>query len=154
MTSSTLISVKAKSIKSCQRDFIQLVTVTDIKHTESLSVEEPFRLVTVGDKQTIVPLPGWQAILKAIDPVAILWPSDQLPRSIATRSEEVLLVIDRVLSEWDVNNYYLVEKDNAVFLQWFDSSPDVTILGELVLILRAKNILDEKNITEPWQMDD
>jgi len=130
------------------------VTVTDIKHTESLSVEEPFRLVTVGDKQTIVPLPGWQAILKAIDPVAILWPSDQLPRSIATRSEEVLLVIDRVLSEWDVNNYYLVEKDNAVFLQWFDSSPDVTILGELVLILRAKNILDEKNITEPWQMDD
>ena len=63
-------------------------------------------------------------------------------------------MIDRVLSEWDVNNYYLVEKDNAVFLQWFDSSPDVTILGELVLILRAKNILDEKNITEPWQMDD
>jgi hypothetical protein len=127
---------------------------TVIKHTESLSVEEPFRLVTVGDKQTIVPLPGWQAILKAIDPVAILWPSDQLPRSIATRSEEVLLVIDRVLDEWDVNNYYLVERDNSVFLQWFDSSPDVTILGELVLILRAKNILDEKNITEPWQMDD
>ncbi|MDJ0551610.1 MAG: RuBisCO accumulation factor 1, partial [Microcystis sp.] len=130
------------------------VTVTDIKHTESLSVEEPFRLVTVGDKQTIVPLPGWQAILKAIDPVAILWPSDQLPRSIATRSEEVLLVIDRVLAEWDVNNYYLVERDNSVFLQWFDSSPDVTILGELILILRAKNILDENNITEPWQMDD
>lgn len=130
------------------------VTVTDIKHTESLSVEEPFRLVTVGDKQTIVPLPGWQAILKAIDPVAILWPSDQLPRSIATRPEEVLLVIDRVFAEWDVNNYYLVERDNSVFLQWFDSSPDVTILGELILILRAKNILDENNITEPWQMDD
>jgi hypothetical protein len=66
----------------------------------------------------------------------------------------VLLVIDRVLAEWDVNNYYLVERDNSVFLQWFDSSPDVTILGQLVLILRAKNILDEKNITEPWQMDD
>ncbi|MFM6058111.1 MAG: RuBisCO accumulation factor 1, partial [Microcystis aeruginosa] len=61
---------------------------------------------------------------------------------------------DRVFAEWDVNNYYLVERDNSVFLQWFDSSPDVTILGELVLILRAKNILDEKNITEPWQMDD
>jgi hypothetical protein len=28
-----------------------------------------------------------------MDPIAILWPSDQLPRSIATRSEEVLLVI-------------------------------------------------------------
>jgi hypothetical protein len=66
----------------------------------------------------------------------------------------VLLVIDRVFAEWDVNNYYLVERDNSVFLQWFDSSPDVIILGELVLILRAKNILDEKNITEPWQMDD
>jgi len=37
----------------------------------------------------------------------------------------------------------------SVFLQWFDSSPDVTILGELVLILRAKNILDEKNIPNP-----
>jgi hypothetical protein len=66
----------------------------------------------------------------------------------------VLLVIDRVLAEWDVNNYYLVERDNSVSLQWFDSPPDVTILGQLVLILRAKNILDEKNITEPWQMDD
>jgi hypothetical protein len=63
-------------------------------------------------------------------------------------------VIDRVLDEWDVNNYYLVERDNSVSLQWFDSPPDVTILGQLVLILRAKNILDEKNITEPWQMDD
>jgi hypothetical protein len=63
-------------------------------------------------------------------------------------------VIDRVLAEWDVNNYYLVERDNSVSLQWFDSPPDVTILGQLVLILRAKNILDEKNITEPWQMDD
>ncbi|MFM6325808.1 MAG: RuBisCO accumulation factor 1, partial [Microcystis panniformis] len=60
----------------------------------------------------------------------------------------------RVFAEWDVNNYYLVERDNSVFLQWFDSYPDVAILGELVLILRAKNILDEKNITEPWQMDD
>jgi hypothetical protein len=58
------------------------------------------------------------------------------------------------LAEWDVNNYYLVERDNSVSLQWFDSPPDVTILGQLVLILRAKNILDEKNITEPWQMDD
>jgi hypothetical protein len=66
----------------------------------------------------------------------------------------VLLVIDRVFAEWDVNNYYLVERDNSVFLQWFDSPPNVTILGQLVLILRAKNILDEKNITEPWQMDD
>ena len=66
----------------------------------------------------------------------------------------MLLVIDRVLAEWDVNNYYLVERDNSVSLQWFDSSPDVTILGELILILRAKNILDENNITEPWQMDD
>ena len=63
-------------------------------------------------------------------------------------------MIDRVFAEWDVNNYYLVERDNSVFLQWFDSYPDVAILGELVLILRAKNILDEKNITEPWQMDD
>jgi hypothetical protein len=130
------------------------LTVTQIKQIESLTVEEPFRLVTVGDKQTIVPLPGWQAILKAIDPIAMLWPSDQLPRSISTRSEEILLVIDRVFAEWDINNYYLVEIDNNVSLQWFDSEPDVTILGQLVLILRAKNILDENNITEPWQMDD
>jgi hypothetical protein len=47
-----------------------------------------------------------------------------------------------------------VEIDNNVSLQWFDSPPDLNILGQLVLILRAKNILDENNITEPWQMDD
>lgn len=130
------------------------LTAGEIAAVEALSIEEPFRTVTVGSHQTLVPLPGWQAILKAIDPVAILWPSERLPRSLSGKPEEVLVVIDRTVGEWDENRYYLVDSGDSVSLKWFEEAPDVPPLGELVLILRAKNILDEKNITEPWQMDD
>jgi hypothetical protein len=130
------------------------LTASQIGSVEAVTIEEPFRLVTVGSHQTIVPLPGWQAILKAIDPIAILWPSEQLPRSISGKAEEVLVVIDRASVEWDPNSYYLVEIGDTVWLKWFDDRPDLLLLGQLVLILRAKNIFDENNLTEPWQMDD
>jgi hypothetical protein len=130
------------------------ITAGEIAAVATVAIEEPFRAVTVGEGRTLVPLPGWRAILKARDPVAILWPGERLPRTLAGKPEEVLVVVDRVVGEWDENRYYLVEAGGAVSLEWIDSEPDTPPLGELVLILRAKNILDEGNITEPWQMDD
>jgi hypothetical protein len=40
-------------------------------------------------------------------------------------------------------------------VQWFESQPqDWQTVGKVVLILRPKHILDESNLTQPWQMDD
>ena len=119
-----------------------------------LEIEEPFRVVKVSGSAAVVPLPGWQAILKAQDPVAIFCQSDRLPNPLTDKQEEMLVVVDRAAKEWDVNSYFLIEKEEKLEFQWFEASPNTTLLGQVILILRPKNILDENNIIEPWQMDD
>ena len=126
----------------------QLETVAQIK------VEEPFGNIQVTGNGSFVPVPGWQAVLKATDPVGLFYPSDRLPSSIPGKTEQLLLIIDRASQEWDVNSYFLVEAENTLELRWFEEAPDLTIIGQLVLIMRPKKILDENNLTEPWQMDD
>lgn len=116
--------------------------------------EEPFGNIKVTAGGSFVPVPGWQAILKASDPVGIFWSSDRLPASISGKVEQVLVIIDRAIKTWDVNSYFLVEIDNKLELQWFEEIPNLDIIGQLVLIMRPKRILDENNILEPWQMDD
>lgn len=103
---------------------------------------------------TFVPVPGWQSVLKAIDPVAYLCPSDRLPKSIAGKVRNFLVILDRGTYEWNVNSYFIVELNGQLEIRWFETAPKIPIVGQLVLILRPKRILDENNITEPWQMDD
>jgi hypothetical protein len=47
-----------------------------------------------------------------------------------------------------------VDGGEEVRIQWFEASPSVELLGQVILILRPKRILDENNLLEPWQMDD
>ena len=103
---------------------------------------------------TFVPVPGWQSVLKAIDPVAYLCPSDRFPKSITGKVRDFLVILDRGSHEWNVNSYFIVELNGHLEIRWFETAPNISIVGQLVLILRPKRILDEKNITEPWQMDD
>ncbi|MCW6037928.1 hypothetical protein K4A83_16840 [Spirulina subsalsa FACHB-351] len=120
----------------------------------ALEAIEPFRVVQLPQPMSVVPIPGWQVILKALDPVAILWPSDRLPNLTLEKVEPVVVVIDRQQQTWEANNYWLVEQDNTLQVQWFSEPPTYKILGQVLLILRPKNILDEGNLLEPWQMDD
>ncbi|MGK7878185.1 MAG: RuBisCO accumulation factor 1 [Xenococcaceae cyanobacterium] len=115
---------------------------------------EPFRGVKFSGTGVFVPLPGWQAILKAEEPVAILCQSDGLPQLLSGKSKAVLVVVDRRSREWNVNSYFLVEQGEQLEFQWFEQSPEIPILGQVILVLRPKNIIDENVITEPWQMDD
>ncbi len=103
---------------------------------------------------SFIPVPGWQAILKARDPVSYLCPSDRLPTSITNKVEQVLAIVDRAHREWNVNSYFVVEIDGQAEIKWLETAPDLPIIGQLVLILRPKKILDEGNLTQPWQMDD
>lgn len=122
--------------------------------TPSLEAEEPFRVIKTPANLSIVPIPGWQSVLKAGDPVAILMQSDQLPVTMSGKVEEVLLLVDRSIQEWNINAYFLIETDGNLQIKWFENQPDGQIFGQIVLVLRPKKILDENNILEPWQMDD
>ncbi|MBR8830442.1 MAG: hypothetical protein N5P05_000087 [Chroococcopsis gigantea SAG 12.99] len=128
--------------------------LSQVTAASSLIVEPIFHIVEAIKSTKIVPLPGWQSVLKATDPVAILWPTDELPRSISSKPEKVLVVIDRAATSWNENSYFLTSEEDKLGLQWFAEEPEAHLIGQLVVILRAKNILDENNLTEPWQMDD
>jgi Rubisco Assembly chaperone C-terminal domain/Rubisco accumulation factor 1 alpha helical domain/Rubisco accumulation factor 1 helix turn helix domain len=130
------------------------LTKQEVENISPLQVHEPFRVTQMAKGGSVVPLPGWQVILKAEDPVAILCSSDRLPKSVPGKVEDVLIVVDRHRQEWDVSSYFLVEQEQQLAFQWFDESPNIPLLGQVLVILRPKKILDENNLIEPWQMDD
>ena len=124
-----------------------------IMAVKQVKLEPPFSQIK-AEGGTYVPIPGWQTVLKAQDPVGYLCPSDRLPKYLGGKVEEVLVLLDRASRDWDVNSYFVVEIEDKLEIRWFETEPEVPIVGQLVLILRPKKILDEGNITEPWQMDD
>lgn len=130
------------------------ITKETLESVKAIVAEEPFRTVSYSGSGTMVPLPGWQAVLKAKDPVAVLCKSEQLPMNLSGKTEDVLVVIERRIEQWDVNSYYVVEQDQQVVFQWFEEEPTRPLLGQIILVLRPKRILDENNLIEPWQMDD
>jgi hypothetical protein len=130
------------------------ITKQDLESVDSLVTEEPFRMIAYAGEGKLIPLPGWPAILKAIDPVAILAETKELPSSLSGLSETVLVVVDRRVQNWDEQSYFLVEQGAGLEFLWFAQEPDVKLLAQVVLVLRPKKILDENNIIEPWQMDD
>jgi hypothetical protein len=124
-----------------------------LENVPHLTLEEPFRNVKTSGEVNLVMLPGWQAILKAQQPMAIFAQSNELPR-LTGQSERVLVVIDRYIKQWNDKSYFLVEDGDNLAIHWFEKEPLSPILGQLLLVLRPKKILDENNLLEPWQMDD
>lgn len=123
----------------------------DIPKLEPL---EPFGIMNIPSGLAVATIPSWQVILKAEKPVVILCQSEDLPKETNSKSEDLLVVVDLAIAQWNSNNYFLVEKDNQVLFDWFASEPEHKILGQLLLVLRPKKIFDEGNLTQPWQMDD
>jgi hypothetical protein len=130
------------------------LTAAEIEAVAAIAPEEPFQITRLPAGAACVPVPGWQVVLKAQNPVALLAPSDSLPNSPGGDRETVIVAIDRAQRDWDENSYFLVEEGQQVRLAWFAEPPSLPLLGRLLLVLRPKRILDEGNITEPWQMDD
>jgi hypothetical protein len=48
----------------------------------------------------------------------------------------------------------LVEQDNKLELQWFEEDPNLSLLGQLILIMRPKKVLDESQIGNLMQFED
>ena len=119
-------------------------------------VEEtgPFRMVKFAGEQVWVPLPGWQIVLNAEDPVVILCNSDLLPSKLTTTREPVLVVVDRSQRQWDANSYFVVDQSGQIEFQWFETEPDVPLLGRIIVVVRPKKILDEEVTKDAWQIDE
>lgn len=130
------------------------MTKEDFLSVSPLPTAETFGAIAYQGQGKLVPLPGWQAILKALDPVAILAATHQMPSSLAGLSETVLVVVDRGVQDWDEQSYFLVEQEEGLGLAWFAEPPQLALLGQVIVVLRPKRILDENNIIQPWQMDD
>jgi hypothetical protein len=130
------------------------ITKQDLESVKAIIAEEPFQVISYSGSGRMVSLPGWQAVLKAIDPVVVLCNSEQLPINLSQKTEEVLVILERAVKQWDVNSYFVVEQENKLIFQWFEEEPTIPLLGQVVLVLRSKRILDENNLIEPWQMDD
>ncbi|NEO88237.1 MAG: hypothetical protein F6J87_28860 [Spirulina sp. SIO3F2] len=130
------------------------IAATQLQATPTVQEIEPFRLVQASQDQAYVPIPGWQVMLKAQDPVAWLCSTEDLPNANNLAREAVVVVIDRAQTTWDAQSYWAIAQDDRVEIAWTPEQPEQTLLGQVTLILRPKRILDEGNLTEPWQMDD
>ncbi len=130
------------------------LTPADIQAVPIIEASEPFRIVKFAGEQAWVPLPGWQVLLSAEDPVVILCDSHLLPNQLNTKSEPVLVVVDRSQREWDANSYFVVESSGQVEFQWLETEPDIKLLGRIIIILRPKKILDEELTKDSWQIDE
>ncbi|WP_341527816.1 RuBisCO accumulation factor 1 [Nostoc sp. UHCC 0302] len=130
------------------------LTAQDLKSVPIVTEIEPFRIVKFSGDQAWAPLPGWQVLLGAEDPVVILANSDRLPNQTYSQPQSVLVVIDRSKREWDVSSYFVVENSGELSFQWFETEPEVPLLGKIIIIVRPKRILDEELTKDSWQIDE
>lgn len=130
------------------------LSIADLQATPLIEEEGAFRMVKFSGSGAWIPIPGWQVILNADDPIVLLCHSDQLPTLPAGKPGEVLVVVDRADRQWSEDNYFVVDQDGQLRLQWFEENPDQPLLGRIVLVMRPKKILDEDFNKDPWQIDE
>ena len=117
--------------------------------------EEPFGIVKFQGVGAWAPIPGWQVILQAEDPVAMLAQVHQLPNVQNPNSTEpVLLIVDRAQRDWNADSYFLVDQEGTVGLEWFAEATPLKLLGRLLVVMRPKRILDENYTRELWQFEE
>jgi hypothetical protein len=101
-----------------------------------------------------VTLPGWEVLMKAEDPIAVLAHTDNLPIKLQGNAEEAILVFDRAETTWSDLNYFALDRDGKVEIEWSDTQPSATILGKLLLILRPKRLSDDSKSKDIWYIEE
>jgi Rubisco Assembly chaperone C-terminal domain/Rubisco accumulation factor 1 alpha helical domain/Rubisco accumulation factor 1 helix turn helix domain len=125
-----------------------------LKAVPMLEEDGPFRVVQFAGEGAWVPLPGWQVLMSAEDPIAMLCPNDRLPSDPNQAVEDVMVVVDRAQREWDNQSYFVVDAEGELDVQWYPEEPSDKILGRVLLVVRPKRIFDEEAIKELWSMDE
>lgn len=136
---------------------------SDLQAVPMLEEIGPFQLVKFEGVGAWVPIPGWQVIRNAEDPVVLLCNREQLLNSGVDReqldnsvsqTEELLVVVDRAQRQWLADKYFVVDQGDQLQLQWSEEAPQLPILGQVVLVMRPKRVLDEDYTKDPWQLDE
>lgn len=136
------------------------LSVDDFKSVPFVDEESPFGMVQFSGAGAWVPLPGWQVILRAEDPVVLMTTADQLPglrTEEKNRTEDVLVIVDRDQRDWSADHYFLTtaaSDSEQVAMVWSEEAIATPILGQIILILRPKRILDEELAKDPWQLEE
>ena len=133
------------------------IAVDEFQAVPTVEPEPLFGVVRSSSaQQAWVPVPGWQVLLTADDPVALLMPFNVLPNQTdSSVSETVLVIVDRQQQVWDDDSYFVVAgEDGQLAMDWFDTEPGVPLLGRVIVIVRPKKVLDESYTQELWQIDE
>jgi len=130
------------------------LTPEHITQVPPLKPVEPFGVATAPENCALAPIPGWQAILTAVDRVAFIALAQDVASATPQPQEPVLVVIDRSQTVWNPQSYFLVSQNEQVAVHWSGEPLTAPILGQVIVVLRPKRILDENHLLEPWQMDD
>jgi hypothetical protein len=129
--------------------------VEDLQAVPVILPEEPFGIVKASGPAAWVPIPGWQVVLQAEDPVGLLAKPYQLPNvQNPDNPETLLLVCDRAQREWNADSYFLVDQGDTIAIEWLPDNTNPSILGRLLVVMRPKRILDENYTRELMQFDD
>lgn len=129
------------------------LTGAAIESVQSLQEAGVFRVIVSDAGTNWMAVPGWQAVLGAQDPVAVICHTDDLPQYVDGVQEPIALLVERRERDWSPNHYFLVEQGDRVEIFWAPEPPIGAILGRIVVILRPKHVLDESSIAMPWLAD-
>jgi hypothetical protein len=126
----------------------------DLKAVPLTEPEGSFNIVRFSGTGAWVAIPSWQVVRSAEDPVMVIASSDQLTETTEGTAEEVLVLIDRARRQWNADNYFAVDRSGQLDIRWFEEAPNLPILGQVVLVLRPKKVLDEDFNKELWQVEE
>ncbi|NEQ50136.1 MAG: hypothetical protein F6K11_08405 [Leptolyngbya sp. SIO3F4] len=133
------------------------ISVEEFNALPGMNPEPPFGIVrSLTPQQAWVPVPGWQVVLTAKDPVALLMEFASLPnQSDSSVTEMVLVILDRQQQVWDDSSYFVVASaEGQLAMRWFDTEPSESLLAKVIVIVRPKKVLDEDYTQELWQIDE
>jgi Rubisco Assembly chaperone C-terminal domain/Rubisco accumulation factor 1 alpha helical domain/Rubisco accumulation factor 1 helix turn helix domain len=129
------------------------LTPADLESVPVIEQQGPFRLVQ--SERAGVAIPGWQVMLRAGDPVALLARRDQLPTDLTSpATEELLVIVDRQQQQWRADSHFLVEQSGELAMAWFATEPETDLLAQVILVMRPKQILDESAMIDPWGLEE
>jgi len=113
-----------------------------------------FQIVRQNWEGGWVSFPGWGVLCKAEDPIAVIGERGNLPVKISNESPETIVILDRNVTEWNEFNYFAIDRDGQLAIEWFDSPPTVPILAQLVLVIHPKRPIDPDNPKDLWELED
>ena len=119
-----------------------------------ISATGSFQIVQQNWAGGWVSFPGWGVLCKAEDPIAVIGDREHLPLKMSNQPVETIVILDRSITEWNEFNYFAIDRDGKLAIEWFDSAPTMPILAKLVLVIHPKRPIDPDNPKDLWELED